>query len=389
VSQAYDDAWPAVDEAALRSDRWERVRAMMRELDLDHLVLTSADAIRYACGTRTYLTPESREWFALVLDRTGAGDLFVPYQDTDEPIHDPDEPMLRSVRAAPAWAPSSLHPETWSRLLAGILNQNGARRVGFEGLNPTVAAALGEAMNATHLKPIESALYGIRREKLPVEVQLLEAVAKVTSRACEAAIDAARDGVVDHEILAAAADHHLRAGVEALSHGVCNVRKPSGDWYPYGAVLEEGDAFMFDIGCFGAGGYASDLARVGFVGEPLPEVARAYAVLLDALRTGEDLARPGTRASAIHAAVNSHLDGNGCATTPYAMCHGVGLRICEAPTLAPAAILDSDATLRVGDVIALEPETVVEARGKRVVLKVEDTYVVEENGLRRLSDARY
>ena len=40
-------------------------------------------------------------------------------------------------------------------------------------------------------------------------------------------------------------------------------------------------------------------------------------------------------------------------------------------------------------VISLEPETGVEVDGRLIILKVEDNYVVEEGGLRRLTDAHY
>jgi Xaa-Pro dipeptidase len=40
-------------------------------------------------------------------------------------------------------------------------------------------------------------------------------------------------------------------------------------------------------------------------------------------------------------------------------------------------------------VISLEPQTGVEVAGRLIILKVEDNYVVEEGGLRRLTDAQY
>jgi len=40
-------------------------------------------------------------------------------------------------------------------------------------------------------------------------------------------------------------------------------------------------------------------------------------------------------------------------------------------------------------VISLEPETGVEVDGRLIILKVEDNYIVEGGGLRRLTDAQY
>lgn len=382
-------AWPAVDHEVLGAQRWGRVAEWMRTERLDHLVLSSGDAIRYVCDVRTRLTPESDDWYALVVDAEGASELFVPWSDAT--IDDPYPGSgIQTIRPAPAWAPAALHPRSWARGLAESLERGGRPcRIGVEGISGEVLGALGELLPQAELVPVQAALLALRREKLQDEVVLLEAASRFNSRAVTAALDAGRAGVRDYDFLAAAVAQQFGDGIEFFSHAVCNVRKPSGDWYPYGAELVEGDAFMFDIGCYGVGGYASDIARVGFVGEPHPSVARAYAELLSALRLGEDLAKPGVLTSELDAAINGYLARQGLPTTPYAMGHGLGLRLCESPTIFRPGRLDDDARLRVGDVIALEPETTVELDGKRITLKVEDNYAVEADGLRRLSDARY
>ena len=47
--------WPASDEARLQRTRSERVHALMGSLQLDHLLLTSFDNIRYITGYRTLI----------------------------------------------------------------------------------------------------------------------------------------------------------------------------------------------------------------------------------------------------------------------------------------------------------------------------------------------
>jgi Xaa-Pro aminopeptidase len=71
------------------------------------------------------------------------------------------------------------------------------------------------------------------------------------------------------------------------------------------------------------------------------------------------------------------------------MGHGVGLRACELPTIHRADRMARDQVLEEGMVISLEPETGVEVDGRLIILKVEDNYVVEPGGLRRLTDAQY
>lgn len=63
----------------------------------------------------------------------------------------------------------------------------------------------------------------------------------------------------------------------------------------------------------------------------------------------------------------------------------MGLRCCELPAIQDAHVLDDDAVLEAGDVIALEPETSVEIGDRVFVLKIEDNFAVEEHGLRLLT----
>jgi Xaa-Pro aminopeptidase len=209
----------------------------------------------------------------------------------------------------------------------------------------------------------------------------------VNCAAADAAIDGARPGMTDYDVLSIAMASLQSAGVEYLTHSLCNIRRGSGTWFAVGQTLREGDAFFFDIGCYGKGGYASDIARVGFVGEPPAEVARAYHHLLEAHHIGEEAARPGVKVADIHAAINGCLHRQGFPITPYGTGHGIGLRACEPPTIQRRDRTSRDEALIEGMTIALEPETQVELDGAAILLKVEDNYVVESSGLRRLTTA--
>jgi Xaa-Pro aminopeptidase len=89
----------------------------------------------------------------------------------------------------------------------------------------------------------------------------------------------------------------------------------------------------------------------------------------------------------IHATINRYLGRHGLPITPYGTGHGIGLRACEPPTIHRRDRTSRDETLVEGMTIALEPETHVEVNGTAILLKVEDNYVVEAGGLRRLTTA--
>jgi Xaa-Pro aminopeptidase len=382
-------AWPTPDFASLRAHRRGVVADTMRGLGVDHLLMTGFDTIRYVTDYRTQIIAEAFDWFAAVADVDGESEIFVPW--VDEVQHDADDGPegVRAVPPLPSWTPAVPHANYWVRVLAECLRRRGARRVGVEMVWSEILDALRQELPEVEFVPATTALHDGRLIKHPAEVELIAAACAVNSNAADAALLSAKAGMSDHEVLAVAMESLQAAGVEFLSHSLCNVRRGSGTWFAGGNELAEGDAFFFDIGCYGIGGYASDMARTGFVGDPGDDLLAVHEQLLAAHHVGEEAARPGVTASTVHEAVNDHLRGQGLPTTPYSMGHGVGLRACELPTIHRADRMGRDQVLREGMVISLEPETTVMHRGRPTVIKVEDNYLVEAGGLRRLTHAAY
>lgn len=379
--------WPAYDAAALAAARRERITRFMRARGVDHLLLTGFDSIRYALDARFQIISEGFDWFVALVDATGSGEVFVPWVDEDVAAPDPEAPAVRAVHPLPSWAPAVAQAEYWVEAVAGALARLGARSVGFELLDATLLGGLRARLPHVGFVGVARELYDLRAVKFPTEVTLLEAASLVNCAAADAAIDGARAGMTDYDVLSLAMGSLQRAGVEYLTHSLCNIRRGSGTWFAVGQTLREGDAFFFDIGAYGRGGYASDIARVGFVGEPPGAVSRAYRTLLEAHHVGEEAARPGVAVAAIHEAINGYLGHQGLPITPYGTGHGIGLRACEPPTIHRRDRVSRDERLVEGMTIALEPETQVEVNGDVILLKVEDNYVVESHGLRRLTTA--
>lgn len=369
------------DLSVLRAWRTERVRELMRDHQLDHLILTGFDNIRYATDYRTQIISEGFDWFAAVIDADGTADIFAPWVDED--TKNSDLPVVQTVHPLPSWTPAVPHAPFWADSIAPCLQR--PRRIGYELIYPEILSALQERLPDAEFIPVATALFDLRQVKHPDELALLERASKINATAAVRGIAAARPGMTDFEVLAVILAELQRTGVEYLTHSLCNHRRGSGTWFAAGTVLREGDPYFFDTGCYGVGGYASDIARTGFVGEPSPVVRTAYNMLLDAYQVGQEAARPGVRASEVHQKINDYLESHGYPRTPYAMGHGVGLRACELPTIHRADRMSRDQMLQEGSVISLEPETGVEVDGEFLLLKIEDNFVVESDGLRLLS----
>jgi Xaa-Pro dipeptidase len=366
----------------MAEDRWAAVHSIFGQTGCDLLLLTGFDHIRYALDYRTQVVGEGYDWFAAVLSADGASTVFLPWIDEDA-----SETSSRGVditlKPLTSWAPPSTHPHYWVTTIAGALR--GATRVGVDLIDLALLEGLRAALPSVTFVPVSAELYELRKVKSADERLLLEASSRLNAAAGAAALASAQPGMTDFDVLSVAMAYLQQRGAEHLSHSLCNHRRASGSWFAEGSVLREGDAFFFDIGCYGPGGYASDIARTGFVGEPPANVQSAYRGLLEAYAVAQEMARPGATASAIQEATNACLSKLGLPTTPYGVGHGVGLRICELPTIHRRDRMDDDATLVEGEVIAIEPETTVWVGDTRIVLKVEDNFVVGSDGCRILS----
>lgn len=380
-------AWPEVDERELREYRFDRVAGLMRERGLDHLVLMGSDNIRYATDYRAQLIAEGYDWFAAIVDSAGESEVFVPWVDDDEQPSPTAPPGVVKVHPLPSWAPAVTHAKRWVAQLSTVLQARSAKHVGYELNCPELLGGLHASLPDVEFVSVAEDLFLRRQQKHPSEVVLLEAASRANADAARRAIAAAEPGMTDYDVLAAVMASLQSQGVEYVTHSLCNHRRGTGTWFASGSRLSEGDAFFFDVGCYGKGGYASDIARTGFVGEPPAKVTDTYNKLLEAYQVGQETAKPGVRVSAIQSEINAYLEKNNLARTPYGLGHGVGLRACELPTIHDAVHLDRDEILAEGSVISLEPETSVEVNKELILLKVEDNFVVEPDGLRLLSSS--
>jgi len=133
-------------------------------------------------------------------------------------------------------------------------------------------------------------------------------------------------------------------------------------------------------------GYLADHTRIFATGELPDELKQAHAAMLDIQEMIKTAARPGVPAGELYAlalvrATEQGLDaffmGAGDQRVRF-IGHGIGVELDEFPFLAKGQKLP----LAAGMVIALEPKVVMPGKG---VVGIENTHVVEANGLRQLT----
>ena len=121
--------------------------------------------------------------------------------------------------------------------------------------------------------------------------------------------------------------------------------------------------------------YAGDTCRTFAVGDPSDLQHRAWERVCTAVRAAERLI-PGVRARDVYTEVKALLDESFW----HHVGHGIGFRGHEAPRIIPG----SDDIIETGDVVAIEPG--IYSAALRGGIRLEDNYVVQENGLENLFD---
>ncbi len=166
-----DESGPPSGAGDLVTARRDRVLAAMADVGLDVLVFGRQDNAGYACGIRRLWTAGTRPF--------GAGCVVVG--------------STRRVHAMSSWEagiddsmnPDDLYPLTWNprimaASMAAIDGMADARRIGVDELTPSFRRAAAGFAPRAEIVPADDLMAGVRRRKLPGEIDAIE-------RACDAA----------------------------------------------------------------------------------------------------------------------------------------------------------------------------------------------------------
>lgn len=241
-----------------------------------------------------------------------------------------------------------------------------------------------------------------RKRKDEREIALIADVGERTEQVVDDVRAALRDwkpGLKIGDLKAIVRDGILRRGMledheTILSHGrdagVPHSRGDAND------VIREGVPIILDIFPLDREtGYFFDLTRTFCVGRVPDDLRRLHADVLEAFERARDSMKPGTPAIDYQNAVCDFFEAKGYATTRtapatlegyvHSLGHGVGLDIHEKPSFGMGATnLD---TVDEGDIVTIEPGLYFPDR--ELGVRIEDTFVVESDGVRTLCRGSY
>ena len=265
------------------------------------------------------------------------------------------------------------------QLLSGALS-GPVRRCGVERGS---TAGLYENVIANQYSGVEllDASFGLRKMRKPKDADEIHCI-RDNLKLCAVAYDAAREviapGFTEIDVYSAMckAINNLTGTTTTFAGDfACGERGIKEGGAPTSRKLQSGDLYILDI--FPAMDlYRADTTRTFCIGMPTDLQMQTWQVVMDAVRMGETMARPGISASTVYESIKLFLDAHASTENSFwhHVGHGLGHRGHEAPRIIPG----STDIFEVGDVFTLEPGVYTSALQGGI--RLEDNYHMRSDG---------
>jgi|SRR5579862_1356372 len=363
--------------------RVRRAQAEMEKRKIDALFITSQDNFQYFTGF------SSPVWVNLTRPRycivPSAGDPIIISASSNVIIVERTS-WIRDIRTWVAPNPA----DDGITLVIDALREHSKRwhRVGAElGTESRLTMPVGDLFRIQKsIAPIElvdgmALVMSLRYLKSRGEVDRIRKVAQIASSAFEALPVAMHTGDTIFAACQKLKIDLLERGADGTPYVIGAAARygyPCINLGPDGQVLNAHDVLVIDTGSTFEG-YYCDFDREYAIGERTPANDSAYERVWNSSEAGLEAVRPGARACDVWRAMAEVLGtGDVQATGVGRMGHGLGLRMCEPPSIGP---LD-ETMLLPGMVITLEPGISYSVDGpkgseRRVEIHEENVLVTE------------
>jgi Xaa-Pro aminopeptidase len=242
----------------------------------------------------------------------------------------------------------------------------------LEGSEGTVAVTkLGNAVDA------------LRSVKDEAELAIIAEAIRITDEAFVAATANLQAGATERALAKRIEDLFRELGAEGPAFGTIVAAGPHAarpHHVPGDRPIQPGEPVIIDMGAK-LRGYAADLTRTVWVGEPTEQLKAIYTIVFDANAAACAGLRAGITGGAADALAREPMVAAGYEEAfTHGLGHGLGIKVHEAPT----ARKDNEDVLLAGQVITIEPGIYVADWGG---VRIEDVAVIEDTGARVLTGA--
>lgn len=356
--------------------RLGRAQALMREAELDGLLVTSEQHVRYFTGfdSQFWASP-TRPWFVVI---PGQGHPIAVIPEIGEPGM--AATWVDDIRTWPAPRPEDDGVTLISATLSELPRRFG--RIGGE-FGPEMVVRMPykdlkrveDTVRPMELADATDVLRRLRVIKSPAEIGKIRFACQQVSRAFEAMPACFRLGMTEWEACREMRLEVLRRGADASPY-MMGASGPGGYdniiMGPRDRRLGLGDILIIDTGTT-FDGYFCDFDRNYAFGPPDAAAQRAYEAVYRATDAGIAACRPGATTSDIWRAMNDVLEAGGALGNNVGrLGHGLGMQLTEFPSNRPG----DDTPLETGMVLTIEPG--MEFAPGRMMVHEENVVVTEE-----------
>ena len=362
--------------------RTHRAQAVMRDLEIDAMLLTTEPYVRYFTGffTQFWLSP-TRPWFLLVpaegkpiavIPTIGVVGMLDTWIDdvrswsSPQPGDDGISLLTQAIRELPA---------RFGRLGVPIGIESHLRMPAMDF--DLLKANLG----STEFVDCALLMLKLCNIKSAAEVEKIKYVCELTSDSFNALPGFARAGKSERDIVTAMRIDLLRRGADHTPFMV-SASGPNGYdniiMGPTDRVLQDGDLLIIDTGTL-YDGYYCDFDRNFAFGHASDKSKRAYETVFKSTDAGFAAAKPGNTTSDIWRAMWQILEAGGAEGNDIGrMGHGLGTQLTEWPSNTAT----DNTELQPGMVLTLEPGMSYDG-GKQMVH--EENILITDSGAVMLS----
>lgn len=326
LADRHKDARPiTVDE---RNTRLDRARELMKDNEMDAIVVTTGSSMLYYNGARW---GQSERLFAYVLPQSAAPFVICPYLERDRlneafPTFPERETTLTFL-----WQEHESPYDLLRRALADAGVSTGTLGI-EEHVQFAFANAIATAAPALKLVSATPVTAGCRSLKSPAELALMHLANDITWNVYRAVYQSCGPGDTNQRFSELVDKAYARCGVRGEAS--CNVGPNSA--VPHGSarpqVIAEHDMVLIDDGCT-VDGYFSDISRSFVYGTPSDEQRKVFDIVHQAQAAALAAAKPDAEMQSVDAAARKVIVdagyGPGYDYFNHRVGHGIGLDMHE------------------------------------------------------------
>lgn len=348
---------------SIYEDRYEKVKKILAEKELDSILVSNEHNMRYLSGFSgatgyLYLSGNKKV-------------LLTDFRYTIQAEEEAKDYQIIEVN------------KKYSEHIEELLDSEQGKKVGFEGKDLLYYdfSKWKEAMPNITWIPLEDELSNLRIVKTPIELSSIEKAEAIGDKAFSDILNLIKPGMTELEIAAHLEFSMKKYGAKNLSFDTIvasGIHSSMPHAVPTNKKIEKGDFITMDFGCV-CEGYCSDMTRTIVVGKASAEQKKIYQTVLDAQLAALDFIKAGYKGKEIDAVARRIIDDGGYkGCFGHGLGHSVGLFIHESPRLSPSEerIIQANVTETV------EPGIYIKGFGG---VRIEDLVVVTEDGCRNLT----